>query len=325
MDRQTVLEYLRIILIAFVIAFVINIVRVAVFTQWNNEPRFENVTQPEPAPQERTNRTENNVSQDTGINPDLRDSTTIISISPMENFSGLSKDRILEKRIDAMNTSPLFSHMRNYSPSQSVFRIDDGLPWISADAALHWSKVSTEEKYNGVSRDSIGILNPELLYYISLQENEDSATENYKPLYKDSYFVPRTVNYNRDTNTITAYFRNARTENGNYQPISLADTNAHDLGYQYAYMDQLNNVGFYTDEPYRNNRLDKDIKEVTGWYMHGPACGVPGGCNNYAPYWQYYNYFYLRSLPASFNIKLWKQRPASVQQRADINFKMVFE
>ena len=163
-------------------------------------------------------------------------------------------------------------------------------------------------------------MNPELLYYISLAEYGS------KDFYKDYYFVPYKLNYNPNTKTITAYYKHERNPNGTYQAIWLADANAHDLGYNFAYMDYSNNIGFYeisaTNE---DNTLKTDIKGITGYYMHGTACGMPGGCNNYAPYWQYYNAFYLDDLPAEVNIKLWRSQPANPTDNADINFRMIFE
>ena len=323
MDRQTVLEYLRLVLIAFVIAFVINIFRVAIFTDWNNEPRFQNITEPEQTPQEvRNSMRENDYQPQTqtefSINQDIGNEILEIPMHQRENFSGLSKSRILEKRMDAIRTSLLFSQM-DYTPSNDVFKIDDGLPWISMNAALHWSNISVSQRGNGVSRDSIGIVNPELLYYVDVGEDKGNS------LYGDYDFMPYKVTYNKNTNTISSYFRNYRNENAKIQEICLADTNAHDLGFKFAYMDKYKNIGFYTDEPYKNNTLASNIKEITGYYMHGSACGMPGGCNNYAPYWQYYNYFYLNDLPANVHIKLWKNKPNSPEQRADINYEMIFE
>ena len=328
MERQGLLEILRMILIAFVIAFVINLFRVAIFTDWDDAPRFENITEPEPAPAPIEESNNINTGKNTPhINTNIDDNGINIILTPMENFSGLSKARILEKRIDAMRTSLIFSQM-NYSPNQSVYQITDGLPWISAEGALHWSKSSNEEKINGVSRDSIGILNPELLYFVSISENEDVVDSNFNTLYKDFYFVPYQVNYNPKNKTIIARIKNnKRNERGknNYQPICLADSNAHDLGYKYAHMDSYENIGFYSESPYKNNTLASGIKETTGYYMHGSACGIPGGCNNYAPYWQYYNYFYIYDFPAKIHIKLWKNRPQSVEQQADISYLMIFE
>ena len=327
MERQTILEFMRMVLIAFVIAFVINIFRVLIFTSWDNEPRFENITQPEPEPvQVQNNNIEsqhiNNAASEPTVNTNLSNETINISIAPLENLSGLSKSRILEKRINAMRTSEIFSEM-NYIPSSDVYRITDGLPWISANAALHWSEVSEREKYDGPSRDSLGILNPELLYYIQIFDYYKKV-DDYEYLYKNYNVIPYKVIYNISTKTITAYIKNERNPEGDYLPITIADANAHDLGYKYAYMSDTKNIGYFSDEPYKSNKFT-DIKEITGYYMHGSVCGISGGCNNYAPYWQYYNHFYLRRLPASFNIKLWKQRPSSVNQEADINFEMIFE
>lgn len=324
MDRQAVLEFLRMILIAFVIAMVINFFRVLIFQNGDFRGAFLRTNNTNNETVDNTNMTsvqnEKPVNEDTSsVNIDSDEDIIDIPISPLKELSGLTKDEILKLRIDAIKTSPIFSN-DSYTPSEEVFRIDDGMPWISADAALNWDSRDISQVGKGVSRESAGILNPELLYYISISQNTESRN-----IYKNFYFLPYRAVYNTKTNTITAYIKNDRNPNGNYQQITLADTNAHDLGYKYAYMDSYSNIGFYTDEPYKNNTLNSGIKEITGWYMHGPACGVPGGCNNYAPYWQYYNYFFLRNLPASVHIKLWKQRPQSINQEADINFRMVFE
>jgi len=328
MEKQALLEALRLILIAFVIAMVINFFRVLIFQGGNfREELF------------RTNNTNNEITNiNTDIvttspepisqnipttNTDLGNEIINIPISPLKELSGLSKAEILKMRTDAINSSPIFSDM-DYSPSPEVFRIDDGMPWISMQAAINWSKATNEQKANGASRDSAGILNPELLYYISVAEGENADT-HYTVLYKDFDFLPYKATYNPKTKTITAYIKNDRKENGRYQTITLADANAHDLGYNYAYMDKYTNIGFYTDENYKNNSLKSDIKPITGWYMHGPACGLPGGCNNYAPYWQYYNCFYLDGLPADINIKLWKNRPENTSQEADMNYRIIFE
>lgn len=325
MNRETILEILRTIITAFVIASVINIFRLLIF----DEIQFSN---PFSRNQSRIQNTQNevnnfetreeNITNNAEVNSDIFD-TVNIPIEPMKSLSGLSKNEIFNLRREAVNTSPIFSNI-NYNPSTNVFgQIGDNLPWISAEAALHWSSISTDKKSEGVSRDSIGILNPELLYYVSISEYGEGSM--WIPFYKPSPFEPYKVVYKPEIKTIIAYIKNERNKNGNYEPITLADSNAHDLGYKYAYMDSYDNVGFYNRDNYNNNSLHLDIKEVTGWYMHGSACGIPGGCNNYAPYWQYYNTFYLENLPATVHIKLWKNKPARIEQEADINYELIFE
>ena len=77
----------------------------------------------------------------------------------------MSRAEILNLRRRAVLTSPIFSNM-DYEPNPEVFRIADGMPWISLDGALHFNKIPIEKRSEGLSRESIGILNPELLYYI---------------------------------------------------------------------------------------------------------------------------------------------------------------
>lgn len=325
MERHAVLEFLRMVLIAFAIAMVINFLRVIVFEGVNFQQAFfrtnnasSNAVDIEAdEPHELTN------GNSPIINTNSENEVVNIPISPLKELSGLSKAEILKLRTDAVNTSPIFSDM-SYEPSPEVFKIDDGMPWISVYSALNWAKATDEQKARGVSRDSAGILNPELLYYVSATQGQN-ADVHYVVLYKDFDFLPYKAEYNPATKTITVHIKNDRVEHGRYQTISLADANAHDLGYNYAYMNSYNNIGFYTEKNYRNNSLKSGIKRITGWYMHGPACGLPGGCNNYAPYWQYYNEFYLDGLPASINIKLWKNKPENVNQDADINYQMIFE
>ena len=333
MNRAQLLELLRTFIAAFIIAFVINLLRIAFFENGDfaslmafsrEERMINNLRQNMSRYQTQSSTTYN----ETVVNkPSINkfENSNIIEI-PVEQplcFNNLSANDILDLRNRSINTSPIFSDM-NYKPSTDVFSIRDYKPWISIEGALHFSKRKGTERTEGPSRDSIGILNPELLYYISISENEDAESADFKTLYKDFDFKPYRVTYDPATNTITAYIKNEHKD-GNYQPLFLSDSNAHDLGYNYAIMDTSKNIGFYTDSPYKDSTLKSDIQKTTGYYMVGSACKVEGGCNNYAPYWQYYNFLFIRRFPASFNIKLWKTRPRNSEQKADINFSMVFE
>ena len=348
MDNR-VIESLRMVVIACLIALVLNLVRILIFEDgdfttllaFSREERLrdniyqtqndvEQIRQRQRRMQARTAASQNNAVNSNGNNPRVNKIfptiNTIVNINVKEpmNFNGLPRNTVLSLRENVLKTSPIFSEM-SYSPSSEVFRIVDNKPWISLEGALHFNSRPANQRIVGLSRESIGILNPEFLYYVSLTENEDGITDDFKPLYKDFYFIPYKAEYNRQTNTITVYIKGPKYEGGGHQPIFLSDSNAHDLGYRYAYMESSENVGFYTDEPYRNNTLKSKIQSPEGFYMCGSACGVEGGCNNYAPYWQYYNFLFLRRLPARFNIKLWHNRPQTTQAPADINFEMVFE
>ena len=320
MDRQALTELLRLILIAFVIAFVINLVRVLIFSDWhvnnfnNNHQTVEQTRS--------TDRQSNLTGQNNNARLSSNNSDEVyIELAPMEEFSGLTKAEILQKRTDAVLSSPIFRY-QYYTPSPEVYMIDDGMPWISAYAALHWKEVPKSEVPNGVSRDSRGILNPELLFDVVMCAFPN-IIPNYDNKYdKDLYFIPYKVVYNSNTNTITAYIKNFRNKDFFVQEISLSDVNAHDLGYRYAFMDEFNNITFYQKN--ENNNISTQIYRTNGYYMHGSVCGVVGGCNNYAPYQPQYQ-FYLQDLPASVNIKLWEAMPSNKEQKADLNYRIVFE
>lgn len=330
MDRERILEFLRLVITAFIIAFIINLFRILVFENGNFALLLHNNETEQMMMHERriqqhqgqNTSTNTNATNTPVVNPTSTETLKINMRSPI-CLNGMTREQVLDLRRQAVKNSPLFSNMK-YEPNPQVFSIGDGLPWISLEGALHFKKIPVEKRVEGVSRESVGILNPELLYYLSTSENEDAETNDFKTLYKDFYFVPYKLTYTPQTKTITAYIKN-KTNKGDYQPIFLSDSNAHDLGYNYAYMDKSSDVGTYSGDQYQNNSLKKDIKEITGYYTIGSVCGLSGGCNNYAPYWQYYNHIYLKRIPASFNIKLWKKRPNSVEQDADINFTMVFE
>ena len=321
MDRQALTELLRLILIAFVIAFVINLVRVLIFSDWHINNLGNNAQMTE---QTMSTYKQNDLTEQNSNNAQLSSNNSgevYIELAPREEFSGLTKAQIFQKRTDAVLSSPIFRY-QHYTPSPEVYRIDDGMPWISAYAALHWKEVPKSEVPNGVSRDSLGILNPELLFYVEMCAFPDSIPNYDRKYDKNLHFIPYKVVYNPNTKTITAYIKNFRNKDFFIQEVSLCDVNAHDLGYNYAFMNDFNNITFY--QMNENNNISTQIYRTNGYYMHGSVCGVVGGCNNYAPYQPQYQ-FYLKDLPASVNIKLWEAMPSKKEQKADLNYRIVFE
>ena len=323
MDRERIVELLRMVLTAFVIALIVILAVEPLRSMFYFNTYLGRYSNYAIMPETYSSYDNSRNTPEINIYPAYRREVDI-PMTPERALSGMTKEEILNIRYKEMRTSPVFSRMR-YTPDSYVFQIDDGLPWISKYGQMHWSEATEKEKTEGITRDSTGIMNPELLYYVSVIDFYKKDEDEGKYLYNTFNFLPYRVTYTPNNKTITAYIRNERNENGDYLPINLCDSNAHDLGYHYAYMDSYSNLGFYKKDQYKNNYLKSGIKDITGYFMHGTACGIPGGCNNYAPYWQYYNKFYLKDLPASFNIKLWRNRPLSTEDDADINFRMVFE
>ncbi|MCQ2965942.1 MAG: hypothetical protein MJ250_04285 [Alphaproteobacteria bacterium] len=236
---------------------------------------------------------------------------------PLENFSGLSVQEILSKRKDAVQSSKYFGNL-DYSPSNKVFQIEDHLPWISAHEISCYGLKSTDIS-RGPSRESVGILNPELLYYVNI--STISIRVNNTECSSADYFIPDYITLDKSAKQITAHINYSAFFNKNHAHnwIILSDSNARDFGYNYAYADLASNLQFQD-----KNNLASGIMTTRGFYHRGGACKLPSGCNNYSPY-NNGIVFYLKGVPAVLRIKLWKNHPTNPSDPADITYVMKFE
>ena len=247
-----------------------------------------------------------------------RPSAESVILSPMEIFSGLSKNEILIKRIKAVRSSPVFGNITEYRPSESVFQIEDGLPWIGAREITCFGVGGSKDIGRGESRESVGILNPELMFVINMPSFAFHDTTGCS---EADYLIPDKVFYDKASATISAYidysafFRKNKISFG----IILEDANARDLGYNYVFADRTENVRFKEE---RN--FSTEITQTSGFFHRGGSCRAEGGCNNYSPYESRYH-FYLPDArsPAGLHIKLWKNKPADSSEAADLNFELL--
>lgn len=241
-----------------------------------------------------------------------------IPLNPMVEFSGMNVNEILSMRKSAVNNSKIFSYISDYRPNPDVFQIEDGLQWISA-YEISCNGVGQPNIGKGPSRESIAILNPELMYYVSILNFEFS--KHNKPCSPTDYLIPYKVEYDGDTNTISAYidFQSLKNKMGYFVNTVLSDANTHDLGYNYASAVSSQNIRYKSE-----NNLSNQIIQTRGFYHRGGSCGLPEGCNNYSPYEPAYE-FYITELPAVIDIKLWKNSPNSVSDKSDLNYRMIFE
>ena len=309
------------IFIAVLIAIAIAFVKTVMTSNWEKgvAPNQVNIIIPNNKPKPtRTNR-ENTPYKPIKLNDyDLNDEVVNINIEPLEELSGLSVNEILKMRTEAVKSSPLFVNRMDYKPNPNVFRIEDGLQWISAYQISCYGTENNPNVGNGPSRESIGILNPELMYYSSVL-NFGFSKKN-KSCDKSDYLLPYRANYTPKDNTIHAYFKYSplKEKLGYLGNIAITDANAYDLGYNYGFADSTSNIRFKVD------KFNKETIKTRGYYHRGYACGLQEGCNNYSPHETGYE-FYLTDLPAKLHIKLWNQEPVTTKQEADLNYEMVFE
>ena len=241
-----------------------------------------------------------------------------VFLHDMQPFSGLSKSAILQKRTDAVRRSIVFGNA-DYTPSSDVFQIDDGAPWIGAYEVSCNGTDRSPDIGAGASRESLAILNPELLFYVIIPSFGFKHKGGYcSPV---DYLAPYSVDYDARGQTITAriditsFYR----KNGDYSTMVLADANARDLGYHYVFASSVANIRFKD-----GSNLSTRVIGTAGFYHRGGSCGKAGGCNNYSPYERGYH-FDLTGAPASLTIKLWKDRPADDRQPADMTYRLMFD
>lgn len=243
-----------------------------------------------------------------------------IQIKPMMSFSGMLRNEVLSLRKKAVKNSVVFRKIKNYRPNPSVFQIEDGLNWIGAYQISCLGTGNNPDIGKGDSRESLGILNPDLLIYLGIPEYYPSgnsqicSTADYMIPYNTSYLKKeKTIKMSVDISTI------AKTRG--YIPHLLfpADANARDFGYNYLFADAYQNIAF---EEQKN--MSNKIVATKGFYHKGHACGLAEGCNNYSPAAPEKELF-ITELPAKLHLKLWKEFPSSISQEADMNYVITFE
>lgn len=309
MDKR-VIEFFECVVIALVVALILSYLRYAIVEFFNPEPP---VTPPAAITADQAVRAINSSTNEkkTDSNEEIE-----IEIVPMRKLSGMSREEILTLRKYAVQNS-IFD-IKRYNPNPDVYQVESGLPWIGAYEISCNGAEGNSNIGNGASRESVGILNPAMMFYLNI----NSATFSRRNYCSEiDYLIPHRMTYNPVDNTIRAYinFRDYYAKNKMYHSNYLTDTNARDLGYNYSHMDKLENIRFKHE-----TNLSNSIVDTRGYYHRGYACGLPAGCNNNSPYVPEYE-FILTDNTASFNVKLWKTRPLSIHQKADLNYQMIFE
>lgn len=246
-----------------------------------------------------------------------------VDLSELEEFSGLSRSEIIRKRYEAVMSSPLYEFLdEDYSHNPDVFQIQDQAPWISAHEISCYGMRGNKNISQGPSRESLGILNPELLLHLEILSYQFDKTGN--GCSEVDYLIPCLVTYDEDNKRIKAYidYSSFLKKNKSLYNISLMDANAHDLGYNYVFATTEDKDKLIWKSP---ENVTTSIIQTQGYYHLGlNVCQEIGGCNNYSPSQPGYD-FHLSALPLELHFKLWKERPTSADNEADFNYHLIFE
>ena len=229
----------------------------------------------------------------------------------------------------SFNNSPLtpesmksvISHLKNYSPNEDVYRIEDDLAWISAYEIAKNGVKNNPNVGLGDSRHSISINNPELLLsFIVPQFNEGIDKNNFSTT---SYFHPTKILWNKKERTIEAFFDITafKKHHPKFQEVTMYpdETNARDFGYNWVYAPESMGL-FFKD---RQNNIERRLYRMQGYYHKGYSCGLKEGCNNYSPYQEDMVFTIIDT--GYLKLKLWKNKPLSVLKNADMTYIMHFE
>ena len=219
----------------------------------------------------------------------------------------------------------------NYEPSESVFgQIVDNKPWVSMKLCKY--DATGKADIEGPSEETRFINNPALLiapeyafYGHSCEDKALGKGGNRKE-------VPISITYDKNENEITVTYKHLVycIPKGWNAWFSLKGLNARDLGYKYVYIDkEKSTFNFYFKEKVNASNTVVELRD----FIHlGGSCSHESGCNNGSPNQPPLNIVYPcvgengKSVKDKIiYIKLWKEKPSSPQQKADIVEKLVIQ
>ena len=251
-----------------------------------------------------------------------RDEMMTLSLNPMVELDFMKKSEIYALRTKYVRQFPELAP-DNYSPSDRVFgQIEDGKPWFGI---LGLSYYGAGDKSNaGLSEESRFIANPYLLIALADKYIWTAIDDRLKP--EAIYPVPVTLRWKKDksyaivTYDVKRYLALARQYYGNEKRIyelGLTYYNATDFGFNYMFIDPALSQNIILSCP-----RDKPVELIQFIHTGGRGTLHPDGVNNKSPE-QKESEIEIKGLPLRLVIKLWKQRPSSISQQADMTFEIL--
>lgn len=247
-----------------------------------------------------------------------------VTVNKPTPLSYKTKQEILNLRKKYVKES--IFNIQDYEPSEEVFgEIQDNKPWISTKECKY--KSTGKADIDGPSEESRFINNPTLLVSVDYVfwgypcEELEAGKSNGKGM-------PHTITYNKEKNEITAIYKNLRfCTPSNKIWYEFGGLNARDLGYNYMSVDKEKsnfNFKFIEDINATNSPIRfQDLIHVGG------ACRHESGCNNSSPNQPALSFLYPcgeKFMPdREIYIKLWREKPTSVKDKADITEKIIIQ
>ena len=250
-----------------------------------------------------------------------------VEINPLISLSGKTRKEIFEIRKLFVQES--IFHIPGYTPSAEVYgQIEDRKPWI---ANIICNRQGEPVPTQGPSEESRFINNPIILVgfesgWLQLKPNSFHLMQKPYCTSPAANYMPKRIHYDADEKEITITYAKPQFFEPSWSGFFFFNgKNARDLGYDYAYLDlsRSRTQAKFAQPDNITNRVHK----FQDFFHTGGRCRVPGGCNNGSPNQPELNFnenFQARQKQV-FYFKLWRKRPASPEDPADIYEKMVFE
>ena len=257
-----------------------------------------------------------------------------VKINPLTDFNYKSKSEIYAVREKFVQQS-IFKN-KNYKPNEEVFGdMATGMPWVS----IMYQNYETDRKHPhfGLSEESRFINNPSGLVMLNMDAdilvNEKivsaanvSATTT-KDIKNSMLLLPESITYIKNKNTVlikysinTFFYSLKDTVKNNrqyYKVFCLDCLNARDFGYNWIFAYDSKNISFN-----ENSVKDKAVElknKIALVKYENEEYGVNNSIMNSKEL-----FFGIISLPASINLKLWKNKPNDVYtDKASINVELL--
>lgn len=245
---------------------------------------------------------------------DILEDKSSTGVRPLVALGGASKEDVFKLRKEAVAASPFARE--DYEPSEEVFgQIVSGKPWIAATAC---SDSKNHFSTQGLSEESRFINNPAALVAIEMPViffgKKSWCTRD------DVNTIAQNITYDSLNREIMIRYLDLPIKDSSRAFYAFNGLNARDLGYPYMYVD-MPRSSYKLDFVDKNNNASTQVARLQNYIHVGPSCGIRGGCNNGSPR-QTMLEFYADPVSSTQDreiyIKLWKEKPASVEDDADI-------
>jgi hypothetical protein len=259
----------------------------------------------------------------------------VVPVRWADDLNYKTKAEILALRKQYVGEVPALSG-GHYEPSEPVFgNIEDHKPWWGLAGRSVWGR--GQRSIEGLSEESRFLSNPYLLVgcdpaSASIWKNDAITQKDLAdPGFPYAWHLKSLTFWPDRTVALAVYlvsefnqrmfeFKDKLKEPTIVPAFNLVAYNARDFGYNWIWLDEKNsthieNVNHPAKEPVR----------ITHMFHCGGTCGFAGGCNNMSPMIPAIDRIKYTGLPAKAAIRLWKEKPSSVDQAPDFTFYVILE